>query len=337
MARDRRTFLKTAGVAAAVGAAGPLGVIVGDATPGGTSRASAAPAPGRGPAAGRFALELGDSLDMLQLYSGGFPYGEVAEFTLGTDPIPDKIISGVGCEDIVVQVGAAPSPALREWIAAMIGGEPMARTGAIVMADNAYQVRARLEFHNALIREVEFPAADASAKDPAFLTVVIAPETTEYKPSSGALPAPSGKQKLWQASNFRFSMGSLPTSRTAKIESFSVKQAITEYREGGSRFSSKIPGKLEYPNLVPTLSATDGGPWFDYFKQSVLDGVAVPEKSGKLEWLAPDLQSVLIGIEFHNLGIFRCALEKLEGASDQLSRITAGLYMEGMTLLPAVQ
>lgn len=329
-------------MAAAVTSAAPL-ALSWPGGPAGTEPVAAAPGP-RGVAAGRFALELGRSIDLLNFYSGGFPYGNVLEFREGGEPsISNKLISNVSFEEITIQVGADMSPALREWVADMVGGhqtdpDALPRSGAILMADFNYQVHHRLEFHDAWISEVTFPKADAASKEQAFLTIVISPESTEYKPGSGTIAPPATKQKLWQSSNFRLTIPSLPTQKVVKVEAVTIKQQITEFRDGADpRFPRKLLGNLEYPNLVPTLSSADGQPWFDYFEEYVLDGLNVPEKAGQLEWLTPDLQSVLIGVDVSGMGIVKCALEKLDGASDNVARITAELYTEHMSLLPAVQ
>jgi len=340
MPGNRRSFLKGAGAAAAVVSAVPLGVTLREDGP--SPGVLAAPNP-RAVAAGHFALELdgpdGPSMDLLLSYAGGFPFGRVVEFRKGGEGgPPNKRIGGVGVEDIVVQVGADLSPALRAWVAEMVSGGAGAHSkkdGAILFLDFNYNLQSRLTFSGALISGVAFPACDAASKDVAALTIVISPEMSEFGPSSGKFAPSATKQKKWLVSNFRVTVGDLPTNRVVKIDEIVVKQAMIEFSDATSRFPQKMPGKLELPDLVLSFSSSDGAPWFDYFKTFVLGG-AGDEKQGSLEYLAPDLVDVLLKVDFHNLGIFKCQLEQAESASSNIARTTAAMYMEGVSL-PAVQ
>ena len=57
---------------------------------------------------------------------------------------------------------------------------------------------------------------------------------------------------------------------------------------------------------------------------------AEDEKSGMLEYLTPNLKDVLFTINFHNLGIFKLAPEKLEAGGEQIRRVKAEMYCERM-------
>lgn len=330
MASNRRSFLKTAGMAAAVTSAVPLGLGLGEES---APRVQAAPNP-RLPGIARFALELdGVVTDWLTAYHGGFPFGKVAEFQDGSGGPPNKLLSGVGFDDIVLQVSSDLSPTLLEWIAEMVSGEADAdskKDGAIIAVDFNSQAQSRLEFVGGLITEVTFPAVDAASKDLALLTIVISPESTEFKPGGGELSVQlQTKQKKWLASNFRLTVGDLPTQRVNKVEALTVKQAVIEFNDGTTRIPTKEPGKLEFPNLAFTLSSSDSTPWFAYFKQFVLLGDG-EEKQGSLEYLGPDL-SPIFAVTLHNLGIFRCQPEHKEPA-DNVARTSVEMYMEGLTL-----
>ena len=332
MSSSRRSFLKTAGMAAAVTSAAPLGLRLGDDV---SPSAHAAPAQ-RATSAAHFALELdGTVTDALAGWEGGFPFGKVAVFQDGSGGPPNKLIVDGGVEDLVIRVGPGLSDTLRQWVTEMVAGEASERSkknGAVIFADFNYQAIGRLEFAGALITEVTFPAGDAASKEVAYLTVAISAESSEFVSASGPINVPVAKQKKWLASNFRVTVEDLPTQRVSKVEAFSVKQTIVEFTEGGDRIPQKQPGKIEYPNLALTFSMTDSAPWFDHFRQSVLLGVG-SEKEGMVEYLGPDLFPIL-RVKLHNLGIFRCELVQTD--ADQVAMAAVELYMEGLTL-PAVQ
>lgn len=319
MTKNRRSFLKAAGLAAGITSAAPLAL-----TLQGTGIATGA-APGPRPATrGGFALELeGSVVGSLRGYSGGFPFGEVRLARIGTGPV-DKAIAGVGFEDIRLEAGAALDASIWSWIGAMLSGSPTSKSGAILMMDGDYSLTHRLEFRDAYISEVTFPQFDGASKDAAFLTIGIAPERTEFKVAGGAGIPAGGRQKRWQASNFRLSIPGLPTETVSRVDAFTVRQVFTEER------GRMVPLDLEYPNMALTLAEVDSGPWFDYFKEFVLNGDPVGEKDWLLEPLGPDL-SVLFQIGFRNSGIFKCSLEKVDAASDNPARITVEMYVEQMT------
>ena len=334
MPQDRRTFLKTAGIAAAITSAAPLGLTMQNGPAGGPSTAAAAP---RASVAGKFALELdGTVVGFLSSFTGGFPFGKVLEFADGGDDGPtNKTIAGVGYDDITIEVALGMDPIFWDWIEGMVAGAPQSRSGAIRFLDFQNEAHSRLDFYGALITEVTIPAADAASKDPATMTIVLSPESTEYLPDSGKVNPPSAaRQKQWLPSNFRLKVDGLPTTKVSKVESFTLKQKIIESTSGEERIPQKTPGKLEYPNLTFYVPGIDSQPWFDFFDDFVLQGNAQPEDEldGSLEFLSPDLKSVLLELTFSHMGIFKLALEKPDAAQAAAGRFVAEMYVEQMTL-----
>ena len=261
MTKNRRSFLKAAGLAAGITSAAPLAL-----TLQGTGIATGA-APGPRPATrGGFALELeGSVVGSLRGYSGGFPFGEVRLARIGTGPV-DKAIAGVGFEDIRLEAGAAMDASIWSWIGAMLSGSPTSKSGAILMMDGDYSLTHRLEFRDAYISEVTFPQFDGASKDAAFLTIGIAPERTEFKVASGAGIPAGGRQKRWLASNFRLSIPGLPSETVSRVDAFTVRQVFTEERLvslrgfagiGHTRYSTT--GASVWDNAQPTFRATNTG------------------------------------------------------------------------------
>ena len=334
MPHNRRTFLKSAGLATAVVSAAPLSLSLHEGP--GFAPARAAAAPG-GFAAGKFALELdGKAAGFLPAVQGGNVVADVVEFTPGTDLIPQKILGDLHYEEITIMVGLGMDAVLWEWVGHMVDRDPVSMDGAILFADMDFNVVRRMEFKNALLSEVTLPTLDAASKDTGLMTIKFRPESTVLKPATGKLPnLPLAKQKAWLVSNFRLQVGSLPCTRVNKIEALTIKQQITEFREGGdSGTVHLLPGKLEFPNLVVTFSAVDAGPWQAFFDDFVLAGNNGQslELGGNLELMAPDLKTALAALEFFHLGIFRLAPEEIEPSSTNIQRFRADLYCEGNRL-----
>lgn len=330
MAYTRRSLLKSAGVTAVVASAAPFSLAVGG---GNFAPAVQAAPPPRVFGAGHFGLELqGAPVGAVVAAAGGNVFADVVQFVPGDGNPPTRHLGSLHYEPITVVCPLSMEPAFWDWVGRMVAGDPVWMDGALLMADANYDVVRRVEFHHALITEVGIPELDASSKEPGYITVVLQPEWTEFGAASGELPkpGPAAKQKLWQVSNFRVSVGDLPCGRVSKIDSFVIKQNVTEYRDGGQRVPQLIPGKLDLPNLALTFHSIDRDPWQAFFDDFVLQGNSDQDSElyGALELLGADLKSVLGRMEFDHVGIFRLAPEEVDPVGTNIQRFRADLYVE---------
>jgi hypothetical protein len=267
-------------------------------------------------------------------FKGGNAVADVIEFSSGDDLISSKSLGDIHYEEIVIVTGFAMDAILWDWVAHMLDGTPVRMDGAIVFADVNLNVVRRLEFHNALLTEVAFPELDASDQDVAHLTIKFRPEWTEQMAGSGKLADSFlTRQKAWLTSNFRIEVGSLACQRVNKIEALTIKQKVTEFREGGERTVQLVPGKLEVPNVVLTFSVIDGSSWEPFFDDFVIHGNngADKELGGILQFLGPDL-SILASLHFLHVGIFRLAPEEADPSTAGAARLQADLYVESNRL-----
>jgi len=87
---------------------------------------------------------------------------------------------------------------------------------------------------------------------------------------------------------------------------------------------------LETSNLVITLSEAYADPFFKWHESFVVNGKNEldHEKTGRLQYLSPDLKSVLITVDFTGLGIFKLTPEKVEAGSENIRRVKAEMYCE---------
>jgi hypothetical protein len=160
---------------------------------------------------GKFFLNLdGAPCGFVKSVDGGGIAAEVIHEPSGPSQFVKKNIGPLKYEDVTLQVGLSMAKAVYDWIA----------------ADYRLEARSTREFFNALITETTIPAMDASSKEPAYLTLKLAPEYTRFKRASGKVTGADGKgrQKLWLPSNFRLEIAGPDYKRVSRIEAFTVKQ-----------------------------------------------------------------------------------------------------------------
>src|SRR5262249_21970075 len=157
--------------------------------------------------AGKFALDLnGDFAGWVQSIEGGQATADVVVEKLGADLIQHKHIAGVKYDDITAIIGTGMSKSFYEWIQASIDHKVTRFDGAVITADFNHKEVARMNFFQALITEVGFPALDASSKDAAKMTVKFAPEYTRTVAKTGSAikgEIGKGQQKKWRPANFK--------------------------------------------------------------------------------------------------------------------------------------
>ena len=288
--------------------------------------------------AGKFALTLG-GVQIGSLYSaaGGDAFGQVVKEKVGPDNIALKHLGGVAYEPITV-VTDFQSKALINWVAESWKGKYSRQSGSILETDFDYNIRGEKEFFNAIIAETTLPALDAAAKDPARITVKLAPEYTRLKSGSGAKAGTSTAKTAakWFPSHFRFEMAGLDGSKVNKIDAITVRQTVTENAVGELRDYEKEPSAIDFPNLKITLASTSAQSWAAWHDDFVIKGNngASQERSGAIIYLDPYLKTEYGRLNLTNCGIFRLSQEPVVAGAETISRMVAELYCERMELVP---
>lgn len=332
---SRRRFLGTA--------AGATGVALGAAVWGRGQAAAAVPPQGaaqplpvgdkRGFVSGRFALNIGEAnVGWLQDAEGGGAYAEVVDEKVGTDQVVRKHLGNVKWDDITLKMGLSMDKAVYDWIAASWTMNAQRKNGAIVAADYSYDVMQERQFFDGLLTEVGIPAADASSKEPGYLTVKITPAYTRTAQSSGKLQVGPSRQKVWLPSNFKLQIDGLDCSRVNKIDALTIKQSVVQYSSGSGRDYQNIPGSVEFPNLRITFASSTGRTWLDWYDVFLINGDNGPEteKTGSLTYLTPDLKGVLLTLNFFNMGIIRLEDGVFDPVDEPSAKMRAELYVEQM-------
>jgi hypothetical protein len=291
-------------------------------------------------AASPLALRLGapaqGDITLLRKATGGNVVGRVIAFASGNDPVVQKQLDGTTTDDLHVELGMAMSSGLFDWIAASWGPNPPSHDGAILACDLQYTIRSERGFVGALISATAFPALDAAAKTPGYLSVRLTPRSVlpATKPNLKMNLGVGPKQKLWLTSNFRLDIDGIDAAKVSRIAPFVVRRPIEIVSSGGT--TTLQAGMVDFPALRVTLSMSSADSWFDWYEDFVLNGNNGPaeERSGSISLLAPSLDE-LARVDLAGVGIFRLTTDRDDDAPpDQVPRLTAHLYSEQMTLVP---
>ncbi len=291
------------------------------------------------PQASRAYLELsGVAVGMLRSASGGNVVADVVAERAGAG----KRLGRVRYEPFVLETGPAMTPEFWKVLQNGPGSAPL--DGAVVLVDFNQKVLKRLEFVNARVTEIALPALDAAAsKETASLLVTLVPDMVRVVPGSGTAPSfIANKARPMLASNFRLSIDGLDTTRVNKIDALVLKQVAASLGNADRRdLEQQLKKKAEsgerrefapetmapdVSDLVFFASMVGVGSLEKWFESFVVRGnnAASEEKTGKLELLSPDLQTVLLTITLRGLGIYRLA-----PAGDFTE---ARLYVESITI-----
>jgi|SRR5688572_15219491 len=265
----------------------------------------------------------------LRSAAGGSAVGTVATQGLGPEGTVKKHITSVSYEDLQLELDLSLDPALYDWISAAWAGKAPRKSGALSTLDLNGNARATREFQNALISETILPVFDATSKEPAVITLLLAPErVSNVAGPGGKAGGVMAKSKAWLASNFRLEIDGLDTSKVSRVEGLHFKQALA-----GSPGPGRDPGKqaaaIQLENFRVTLSEAGADSWRSWHEELVVKGNAGDkgERSGRLVVLAANFKDELASVELSNLGIV--ALRPRAAASG-VSQLEAELYVERM-------
>ena len=279
----------------------------------------------------------GEVCGILAGVTGGSIYGEFVTEKLGLDRLARKHLSGVKYEEIALEVGLGMSARFHDWVKESLQGKEIRKDGFVYVCDYNYQPRGSLAFTRALVSEVSFPRTDAASKDPAKLTVKLAPEmlrSSRNPPKAELKLTPSKQQKKWMSANFRLEIDGLDCTRVNRVSPPVARRALVEHAVGELRDYEREGSPWDFGNLTVTLAQSHAEGWHQWHEDFVIKGENGDdkEKNGSLVYLAPDLKTELFRIKLSHLGIFRLHEDAGEAGSEQIHRIEAEMYCEQMEL-----
>jgi hypothetical protein len=115
-----------------------------------------------------------------------------------------------------------------------------------------------------------------------------------------------------------------------KIDGLTVRPVLVQLQVGDQRSSEKELSHLEIPNLVVTLPDAAAQSFYDWHEDFVIKGNndKSREKSGTLEFLAPNLKDVLFKLTLSNLGIFSLKSVPSGTNTATIRQVQAEMYCE---------
>ena len=290
--------------------------------------------------AGHFELQLDGAITTAYLRSvdGGFIKANPIQEPIGPDNHRIKHVSTVAVQPLAVDFGLSGAEDVLKWIQASWRKDYSRRNGQVTHADFDLYKTFEHEFFDALIAETKFPTLDGSSKDAAYIQIKIQPEHVITKPvkSQTRISAPLGaKQKMWMCSGFRFNIDGLDEMKyTNKIESFAIKQGIKSFYNGHDRYPTIEPTKIDFPNIVGTISLEYADRLHDWYKKAVLTGEADPkaQKTGSLEFLSTDRKSTIFRINMYEIGIHKWSIAPSVANAGEIKRAQFELFVGRMDL-----
>jgi hypothetical protein len=288
---------------------------------------------------GNFELRIDDkdTTAYLKSIDGGFVRASVMDEPIGPHNMRVKHTSTVDIEPISVEFGLAGANSILKWIQDSWRKEWNRRNGQVTHANFDLKQTFVHEFTEALITETTFPALDGSSKDPAYLKVKIQPEAVVSEKKQGQTLKPNfgPKQKMWMCSGFRLTLEHIKDIEyTNKIESFTIKQGVKKMYIGAERFPQIEPTKIEFPNIIGTISMNKASGLLDWYHRYVMKGQndKKAQTSGSLEFLSTDRKQTIFRINLYEVGLHHLQVMQSTANADQIKRCKFELYIGRMDL-----
>lgn len=298
----------------------------------------------RSTTAGHFQLEIDGSPTTAYLKSveGGYTRAGLISEPVGPHNERIKHVSTMEVEPFTISFGLAGGNDVLKWIQNSWRKGWNRRNGSITHANFDLKSVFQHDFYDALIEETTFPALDGSSKEPAYLKVKVQPEVALTKKGDGkALQATGGennsfkKQKMWLCSGFRLEIDGFDRVRYAnKVESFTIKQGIKKFHTGRDRFPQIEPTKIEFPNITATIAFDYADELIDWYHQYLVVGKRDPkaQKSGYLEFLAPDKNTMLFRVNLYEIGLQHLEIMSSTANAEEMKRVKFEMFVGRMDL-----
>jgi hypothetical protein len=268
---------------------------------------------------------------------GGFMRAGLMDEAIGPDNYRIKHASVVDIEPVSLEFGFSGAGSVLKWIQSSWNKEYSRRNGQITHANFDLEAIFAHEFYDALITETSFPALDGTSRDPAYIKIKIQPErvvTNKVVHGSRISGVASSKQKLWLCSCFRLRIDGLDNVEfTNRIEPFTIKQGVRKFYTGRDHLPQIEPTKIEFPGLSGTIALGYADSLLDWHK-TYMHGQADTkhQRTGSLEFLAPDKREVLFRINLFEVGIPYAGLAASSSSSDAIKRVKFELYVGRMEI-----
>ena len=289
--------------------------------------------------AAHFLLELDGShiAGFFRSVDGGGVKSDILAYATSSNAMADwRQLAKPKYEDIKILVGMSMSQTFYQWISAFFAGEIVRKNGAILAGDFHYKERARREMFDMIISEVAVPKFDAADKAPCYMTVTLVPERVRFSPGRSSVdlsPVVQNKQKLWTPNHFEFTIAGFEsaTRRVTKIDPFTIKQTVLEYKSGNRRDPVRVPGRISFPNLTFYIPEADAQPLVQHFTQRVINGAPPPSTRLTGAITATDSDGApLCTINLFGIDIAAIGPDKSDSTSQEIKQVRIDITVELM-------
>jgi len=283
---------------------------------------------------GRFLLEVGSSrAAYLKSFSGLAFEAEQVKHEHATLNFRTRQISTFKYSDAKAKIGMNQSGELAEWIRASFKKQCMTKSGAFTAANFDYKATHRIEFRDALIKEIAFPKLEGTSKEGGYMDLTFQAEDCQHLKASGEdiKGDYNTSAKMWQPHMFRLEVAGLEDAckRVASIDPVTCKQAVVTDAIGPHRIHTIHAANLDLGNVKCTFSAADAEPWAlwadAWFRQGkCLDS---DHKDGAIVFLGPAGDD--IGrIELKSLGLLKFDAGEHTANAETVKRFTVEMYVQ---------
>lgn len=279
-------------------------------------------------------------LPTLRSAEGGGAKADVVTYQMGENGDVWRQLGKTKYDDIKLTFGLSDVDGFRGWIQDFLTGTLTRKNGAIIAADYNYKERARRKFEQAMIVGLGLPKFDANDKNQANVTITLAPEKVTYEKGSGstitAQDASENTQRKISSCNFTFSLDGFEqeTKRTAKVEAMEIKVKTIEHHVSYSgdkvRFEPvKIPGKIEWPNLVFSVPEADAET-FRTLHNDRMNGTKKDQGQGLGASLVffNNKKEPMGELQFKGVHIFNVQSEKSDASSEEMKLVKIECALE---------
>lgn len=251
-----------------------------------------------------------------------------------------KKIGSLPRSHIDLSLGANSGKAIQEWIQNTFDNKFIRKDGSIKVEDSTKKAYRTIDFYNALIESIDFPALDKASKSGDYLKLKIMPEILKFGSTDEKVDQKSAMRygqtaQPFDPSHFKLTITGLATECAAvtKIDSIVIKQGLTADNVGSDCNLRLEPTKLDESNLVITLPMVSAKGFLDWHEKSIADGMAKTSdtKSGSLEYFAKGSSSSRFTLNFDGLGLVSAGASKGD-ASDAKRDFKCELYYSSVTL-----
>ena len=277
----------------------------------------------------------------LKSIEGGWARANVSDDAVGGDQYKIKQISSVDIDPFSVEFGLAGANDLLKWIKGSWSRKFSRRSGQITHANFNLNQTFEHEFAEALITETTIPTLDGSSKEAGYIKCKIQPERVSTKRLSGNGAKVDGdlglRQKMWTPAAFRFNIDGIDEMKyTNKLDSFTIKQGIKKVYTGPGRFPTIEPTKIEFPNLTGTIALEYADKLLEWHEQYIHSDSATidpqAQKTGSIEFLAPDRNQIIFSINLYEVGLLFCGIEPSTANADAIKRVKFEMYVHRMEI-----